>query len=79
MRLVNFEIKNKYLFSFEFEDGIHSIVDIEELIASKVKEEELSTARIDKDWGCLEFKGGIVDIEPTTLYNYVINHSKISA
>jgi hypothetical protein len=29
---------------------------------------ELNSASIDKDWGCLEFKNGLVDIEPKTLF-----------
>ena len=27
---------------------------------------------IDKDWGCLEFNGGMVDIEPKILYKYCV-------
>jgi len=36
---------------------------------SKISKDEIKTAHIDKDWGCLEFKNGLVDIEPNTLYN----------
>lgn len=77
MRLKHFEIKDKYLFSFDFEDGTHIISNIKELISSKVSENEIQTANIDKEWGCLEFKDGMVDIEPTTLYNFVLKHSKL--
>ncbi len=37
---------------------------------------ELQTARINKEWGCLEFKDGAVDIEPVTLYKYRNTHDK---
>ena len=30
----------------------------------------LNTAQLNKDWGCLEFNDGAVDIEPKTLYRY---------
>lgn len=79
MKLTDFEIKEKYLFSFTFEDGTQCISDIKDLISSKVTEDEIKTARVDTDWGCLEFKDGLVDIEPKTLYNFSIQHSKLSA
>jgi hypothetical protein len=79
MRLKFFEIKDKYLFSFDFEDGTHVDADIEKLIGSKVSKDELHTAHIDEEWGCLEFKNDMVDIEPNTLYNFVLKYSKLSA
>ena len=45
-------------------------MDLKTLIGSHVALEALNTARIDTEWGCLEFKNGSVDIEPKTLYRY---------
>ncbi len=72
MKLKEFKIKNDYIFNFVFENGIKKIVDISSLIQDKVTKEEVKTAHIDKDWGCLEFNNGMVDIEPKTLYNFTI-------
>jgi len=70
MKLKEFKIKNDYVFDLKFEDGIVRTVDMSKLIKSKVKVNELNTAHIDKEWGCLEFKNGTVDISPKTLYNF---------
>jgi len=70
MKLNKFIYIDKYIFEFDFEDGFHKRVDIAPLIQSKVTLDDINTAHIDKDWGCLEFKDGLVDIEPTTLYNF---------
>lgn len=70
MRLKNFEIENNYIFRVEFENGESKVVDLKPLIESKISLSEIKTARIDKDWGCLEFKDGLVDIEPKTLYKF---------
>lgn len=71
MKLEKFKIIQDYIFDFYFEDGLHKSSNIEKLLNSKVSKEELKTAHLDKDWGCLEFKDGMVDINPKTLYNYV--------
>ena len=68
MKLKKFKIEHDYVFDLYFEDGTHKVLNLENLIKSKVSKEDLKTARIDKDWGCLEFKNGLVDIEPYTLY-----------
>ena len=70
MKLEQFEIKKDYIFMLKFENGITRTIDLSDLIKSKVKPEEIKTAHIDKDWGCLEFNDGMVDISPKTLYNY---------
>jgi len=70
VRLKRFEIVHDYLFKLYFEDGTFKEVDLEKLIKSKVSKEEIKTAHIDNDWGCLEFNGGRVDISPKTLYSY---------
>lgn len=75
MKLIKFEIIKDYLFDLYFEDGSKKSVDLSDLIQSKVSKDELSTAHIDSDWGCLEFNNGYVDIEPKTLYSF--SNSKI--
>ncbi len=70
MKLEKFIIIHDYVFDLYFEDGTHKNLDLEELIKSKVSKTELKTAQIDKEWGCLEFKDGQVDINPKTLYSY---------
>jgi len=70
MKLTNFTREYEYVFTFNFEKGINKTVDISNLIKNKVKKDELETAHLDKDWGCLEFKNGMVDIEPNTLYKF---------
>ena len=71
MKLKDYKIIDGYMFSLTFEDGTAKIIDLSSLIQSKVSKSELYTAHIDKDWGCLEFKGGAIDIEPRTLYKFV--------
>lgn len=70
MKLVNFKHLQGYWFILDFENGEHKRVNLSGLIASHVSQEELKTAHIDPEWGCLEFKNAMVDIEPKTLYRY---------
>ncbi|MEA3331953.1 MAG: DUF2442 domain-containing protein [Campylobacterota bacterium] len=70
MKLIKFNIIKNYIFDLYFEDDTMKRVDLSNLIKSKVSKEELSSAHIDSDWGCLEFKNGYVDIDPKTLYIY---------
>jgi len=70
MKLKNFEQQDGYRFKLFFENGEVKEVDLKTLIGSHVALEALNTARIDTEWGCLEFKNGSVDIEPKTLYRY---------
>ena len=72
MKLDSFRHYDNYMFELSFEDGLKKTVDLGRLIASKVSVKDLSTAHIDRDWGCLEFNGGMVDIDPKTLYSYVL-------
>ena len=69
MKLEKFKIQHDYVFDLYFEDGSSKVLDLENLLKSKVSKDEIKTAHIDKDWGCLEFKNGLIDIEPNTLYN----------
>ena len=41
---------------------------------SLVFENDLDSARIDAERGCLEFCDGAVDIDPATLYAYAQHH-----
>ncbi len=75
MRLLRFNNIEGYLFDLAFEDGTEKIVDISTLIGSKINRDDLKSAHIDKEWGCLEFKQGMVDIEPKTLYRFAISSS----
>jgi len=71
MKLQDFKQIDGYKFFLTFDDGVQKEVDLNELLKEKVTLQELGSASLDKDWGCLEFKNGMVDIEPKTLYKYV--------
>jgi Protein of unknown function (DUF2442) len=71
MKLKNFEQQDDYKFKLMFENGEAKVADLKNLIGSHVGLVDLNTARIDAEWGCLEFKNGMVDIEPKTLYRFV--------
>lgn len=76
MKLQNFKYIDGYNFFLVFEDGVKKEVNLEVLLADKISLEELSSASIDLDWGCLEFKNGSVDIEPKTLYKFANNKTE---
>jgi hypothetical protein len=71
MRLVKYENRGNYKFYFKFDNQESGEVDISNLIKKYVTKDELSTARIDKEWGCLEFKNSMVDIEPKHCINFL--------
>ncbi|WP_426992877.1 DUF2442 domain-containing protein [Methylomonas sp. CM2] len=70
MKLKQIEQIEGYRFTLTFENGEIIQADLKALIGSSVAEDALHTARIDPDWGCLEFNRGAADIEPKTLYRY---------
>jgi hypothetical protein len=70
MKLRRFEHQEGYRFELTFENGETKQTDLQELIGAYVGPDALSTACINSEWGCLEFNGGMVDIEPKTLYSY---------
>jgi len=70
MKLRSFQQEQGYRYRLTFESGEVISVDLRELIATHVSEEQLQTAHLDSEWGCLEFKDGQVDIEPRTLYRF---------
>ena len=74
MKLVKYKNINGYNFYFEFDNRDSGEVNIESLIGKYVSKNELSTANLNKEWGCLEFKKGLVDVEPKTLYKFYLSH-----
>jgi len=70
MKLRSFQQEQGYRYRLTFESGEVISVDLRELIATHVSEEQLQTAHLDSEWDCLEFKDGQVDIEPRTLYRF---------
>ena len=75
MKLQQIEPRENYRFLLKFENGEFFLADLENLIAEFVEKQELKTAEINQEWGCLEFKCGKVDIEPKTLYRYAKNNA----
>ncbi len=71
MKLLHIEQCEEYRFVLTFENGEVREADLLGLIGQHVPADSLHTARIDPEWGCLEFLNGRVDIEPKTLYRYV--------
>ena len=74
MKLKHFTWQDAYRFKLIFENGEVKEADLKELIGHYVALEALNTAHLDTIWGCLEFKNGMVDIEPKTLYEYANRH-----
>lgn len=74
MKLKEFEHLEGYRFKLEFVNGEIKAVDLTDLIAKHVNLEDLSSASIDPEWECLQFKNGNVDIEPKTLYKFATSN-----
>ena len=70
MKLREIRHQAGYEFFVKFENEEEKLVNLKDLISDYVNQSELSTARINQEWGCLDFKGGKVDIEPKTLHKY---------
>lgn len=70
MKLVKFIYQQDYCFTLFFANGESKDVDLKALIGTYVALNELKTAQLNLEWGCLEFNKGDVDIEPKTLYRY---------
>jgi len=73
MKLIKFVHKVNYIFTLFFDDKKHKEIDLQKLIGKHVSVDELTTAYINTEWGCLEFNAGRVDIEPKTLYHYTFS------
>lgn len=79
MKLVSINHQHDYLFTLTFENGECKEADLSALIGQYVSLNNLDTAHVNSDWGCLEFNNGIVDIDPKTLYRYVASRPKANA
>ncbi len=73
MKLQSFKNLN-FEFSLVFSNGEMFVVNLKALLEGYISEADLASARLDSDWGCLEFLNGTVDIDPTILYCYAVNH-----
>lgn len=72
MKLSRFTHLYDYVFSLDFANGETIESNLADLIGNHVDLQNLNTARIDPDWGCLEFSSGMQWIVPT-LRAIVIN------
>lgn len=70
IKIKEIQHQNDYSFLLKFENGEIISANLRDLISSYVNQQELNTARVNQEWGCLEFNNGKVDIEPKTLYHY---------
>jgi len=75
MKLKHFEHCDGYRFLLTFDNGEVKEADLADLIGQHISPDALNTARIDPEWGCLEFNGGRVDIEPKTLYRFATDNN----
>lgn len=75
MKLVNFKYQQNYIFILTFENGESIKTDLKNLLEKHIDINNLNTAQLNKDWGCLEFNNGKVDIDPKTLYRYAVQQS----
>ncbi|MCB2262336.1 MAG: DUF2442 domain-containing protein [Candidatus Thiosymbion ectosymbiont of Robbea hypermnestra] len=73
MKLQSFQ-NTGFEFSLLFANGEIILVDLQPLIGAYISEEDLVSAQIDPDWGCLEFRNGAIDIDPTTLHRYATHY-----
>jgi hypothetical protein len=74
MKLKDFKVLREYFFYLVFENGESGEVNLEELLSSYISCDEVHTAFLNKDWGCLEFKSHTVDIDPKTLYKFFLQN-----
>ena len=79
MKLIQFSHKTAYIFTLIFDTDEKKEVDLKALISKYVSLKELKTAHLNAEWGCLEFKQGMVDIEPKTLYHYAFSDKQVLA
>lgn len=78
MRLIKYKNLNNYKFYLEFENQISGEVNLEKLISKHLSLVELASVNLNKKRGCLEFKDGMVDIEPKTLYKFFKFHELLT-
>lgn len=75
MKLKDVKHQQDYRFLATFANGEVTTIDLAVLISNYVTPQEVRTAHVNEEWGCLEFNNGKVDIEPKTLYSYAKSHS----
>ena len=73
MKLQSFR-NTGFQFSLVFENDEVIAVNLRTLISKYVAENDLDSAKMDAEWGCLEFCDGAVDIDPAILYAYAQHH-----
>jgi hypothetical protein len=78
MKLTSVKYQQGYLFALTFENGESKETDLGALISQYVSLNNLNTAQVNSDWGCLEFNNGMVDIDPKTLYCYATSNQQAS-
>jgi hypothetical protein len=79
MKLVKFIHHQGYWFTLLFENGESKESDLSALIGNYVSPDNLDTARVNSEWGCLEFNNGMVDIDPNTLYCHAVSKPKANS
>ncbi|TPQ24836.1 DUF2442 domain-containing protein [Methylomonas sp. HW2-6] len=72
MKLKQFQYLDGYSFELAFENGQTFKVNLQDLIGQYVSPDQVKTAKIDPEWGCLEFNDGKADVEPKTLYQFAL-------
>ncbi|MBN2896606.1 MAG: DUF2442 domain-containing protein [Campylobacterales bacterium] len=79
MKLTDVQLLKGYTMVLVFENAERYETDLQPLLGSKITADEMQTARINNEWGCLEFLSGTVDIEPKTLYRFVTEQDAIAS
>lgn len=74
MKLIRFSHQKDYIFTLFFDTNERKDVNLKALISQYVSLNELKTAHLNSEWGCLEFNQGMVDIEPKTLYHHAFSN-----
>jgi hypothetical protein len=72
MKLIDFSHQKDLIFKLSFENGEIIQTDLSILLIKYIQVIQIDTAKIDTNWGCLEFNDGMIDIEPKTLYHYAM-------
>ena len=76
MKLIKFTHQTDYTFILFFENGTSRECDLKALVEKYVSPQQIKTAQLNTEWGCLEFNNGMTDIEPKTLYHYAYINNK---
>ncbi|MDD5275508.1 MAG: DUF2442 domain-containing protein [Methylovulum sp.] len=79
MKLVSIKHQHDYFFALTFENGECKEADLKRVCGNYVSPDNLDTAQVNSEWGCLEFNNGRVDIDPKTLYRYLASQPTANA